>query len=43
MLEEVILPLTGLGWLRGSVKGVKETIGVKILLITSTLLKQSAI
>ena len=42
MLKEVISPLTGLGWLRGLTRGIKGTIGVKVLLITSALLKQSA-
>ena len=42
MLKKVILLLTGLGWLKGSAKGIKGTIGVKVLLITFALLKQSA-
>ena len=42
MLKEVISPLTSLKWLKKSAKGVKGTIGVKVLPITSALLKQSA-
>ena len=42
MLKKVILLLTGLGWLEGSAKGIKGTVGVKVLLITFALLKQSA-
>ena len=40
MLKEVILPLTGLEWLGELAKGIKGTIGVKILLISSALSKQ---
>ena len=43
MLKEVISPLTGLGWPGGLAKDIRETIGVKVLLITSASLKQSAI
>ena len=37
VLKEVILPLTGLEWLGGSAKGIRETIKVKVLLISSAL------
>ena len=40
MLKEVISLLTGLGWLGGLTRGIKKTIGVKVLLITFALLKQ---
>ena len=40
MLKKVILPLTGLEWLGGSARGIKETIGVNVLPISSALLKQ---
>ena len=39
VLKEVISLLISLGWLGGLARGIRGTIGVKVLLISSTLLK----